>query len=200
MTREALLADIHVPHSPGQAVSLVEKHQSILRERNTDLRNRLTSLIDNARENDRLFTHTRRLVLSLLDCKNLAQAVDVIHASFANDFGVEKTQILFFDGASISRARQISMNEAQEHIGRYLKARQTVGGGLTENERQFLFGDQASEVGSAALAVLAYGDIYGVLAIGNKDPEYYGSSMGTLFLGYISEVLSRLLRDFMRTK
>lgn len=199
MDREDMLADLRIPHSSGKAVSLVEKQMSILRERNTELRHRLGDLIDNARENDKLFGHTRRLILTLLDCKNLSQAVDAIYSSFKNDFGIEKTQLILFNDNSISRARNESLSQAQIHIGKYLKARQTIGGGIGEQERQFLFKEDAPQVQSAALAVLAYGDVYGVLAIGNQSSNYYESSKGTLFLSYIAEVLSRALRDFIQT-
>ena len=196
--KEELLVSMTVPHAAGQAVSLVEKQLGILRERNSELRNRLSKLIDSARSNDRLFSHSRKLVLSLLDCKNSAQAVDVIYASFARDFGIETTQILLFDNNTISRARNESLIVADREIGRYLKARQTVGGGLTKDEIRFVFTDNAERVGSAALSVLAYGEVYGVLAIGNEDPNFYNSDMGTLFLNYIAEVLSRVLRDMQQ--
>jgi len=70
--RNDLLANLKVPHASGQAVSLVEKQLGILRERNTELRNRLSQLIESARGNDRLFAHSRKLVLALLDCKSVA--------------------------------------------------------------------------------------------------------------------------------
>ncbi|WP_370980651.1 DUF484 family protein [Agaribacterium sp. ZY112] len=193
---EQLLGDMSVPHKPGQAVSLVEKQLSILRERNTELRNRLSSLVDNARQNDRLFAHTRQLVLALLDSKNFAQAIDIVYSSFQTDFDIEHTEIILFDSPGISRARSDKLELGQEKIGRYLKARQTVGGGLGESERNYIFADKADQVGSAAMAVLAYGELYGVIAVGNKDPNYYQSGMGTMFLSYIAEVLSRITRDF----
>ncbi|WP_096085571.1 DUF484 family protein [Agaribacterium haliotis] len=194
--REKLLSELRVPHNPGQAISLVEKQQAVLRERNTELRNRLSSLVNNARENDRLFSHTRQLVLSLLDSNNLSQAIDIVYSSFDSDFGVQYTEVILFDSPGLSRARNEKLSSAQEHIGKYLKARQTIGGGLGETERQYLFGERAQEIGSAALAVLAYGELYGVVAIGNRDANYYHSGMGTMFLSYISEVLSRSIRDF----
>lgn len=193
--RDDLLAEIRIPHHSGKAVSLVEKQLSVLRERNTELRHRLGALVETARDNDRLFNHTRRLVLALLDCQTLQQAIDVIYNSFSQDFGIQKTQIILFEGQSISHARRVSLADAQQSIGKYLKARQTIGGGLSRSEMQFLFGRDVYDVGSAALAILAYGKLYGVLAIGNRDPFYYQSSMGTMFLGYIAEVFSRILRD-----
>ena len=193
---EQLLGDMRIPHKPGQAVSLVEKQLSILRERNTELRNRLSGMVDTARQNDLLFSHSRNLVLSLLDSKSLSQAIDIVFASFANDFGIEHTQIILFDNPTICKARSDKLDQGHEHIGKYLKARQTIGGGLGEDERNYIFGSNASKVGSAALAVLAYGELYGVIAVGNKDPHYYQSGMGTLFLSYIAEVLSRIIRDY----
>ena len=44
-----LLGDLFLPHESGPAVSLVERQVSILRERNIDMRNRLSKLLYNAR-------------------------------------------------------------------------------------------------------------------------------------------------------
>jgi len=198
--RNDLLANLKVPHASGQAVSLVEKQLAILRERNTELRNRLSQLIESARGNDRLFAHSRKLVLALLDCKSVAQAVDLVYSSFARDFGIETTQIILFDHQAITNARSDTIVSADKYIGRYLKARQTVGGGLNADEIRYVFGEKASSsVGSAAMSVLSYGEVFGVLAIGNEDPEFYQTTMGTLFLNYIAEVLSRVLRDLTKS-
>jgi uncharacterized protein YigA (DUF484 family) len=193
--KDELLVDMRIPHGAGNAVSLVEKQLVILRERNADLRNRMTELIGNARENDRLFNLTKRLVLALLDTKNLAQATDLVYSSFATDFNIQTTQIVLFSDTGMSRAKQCSLESAQTHVGRFLKARQTVGGGLSQPERDFIFDDNSEKVGSAALAILAYGEIYGLLAIGHEDPEYYKSGLGTMFLSYIAEVYSRIIRN-----
>ncbi|MCY1563071.1 hypothetical protein D9M68_1005550 [compost metagenome] len=43
---------------------------------------------------------------------------------------------------------------------------------------------------------LTYQGLHGVLAIGSPDPQHYKSSLGTLFLGYVAEVLARVLPRF----
>ena len=67
--RPELLELLRLPDSKGEAVSLLERQASILRERNTELRDRLNGLLDVARENDHLFDKTRRLTLSLLEAR-----------------------------------------------------------------------------------------------------------------------------------
>jgi uncharacterized protein YigA (DUF484 family) len=46
------------------------------------------------------------------------------------------------------------------------------------------------------MAPLAYQGLHGVLAIGSRDPQHYKSSVGTLFLNHIAEVLGRVLPRF----
>ena len=38
--------------------------------------------------------------------------------------------------------------------------------------------------------------LHGVLAIGSSDPQHYKSSLGTLFLAYLAEVIARVLPRF----
>ena len=64
---------------------------------------------------------------------------------------------------------------------------------LRGDEFQKLFGEAASIDGSAALIQLRHGDLVGVLAIGSRDPMRFSPEMGTLFIRYIGDVLSRVL-------
>jgi uncharacterized protein YigA (DUF484 family) len=41
---------------------------------------------------------------------------------------------------------------------------------------------------------------FGILSLGNSDPEFYSSDMGTLFLDYVADVLGRLLSQHLEVK
>ncbi len=195
-----LLADLELPHESGPAVSLVERQVSVLRERNMDMRHRLSKLLDNARENDKLFDKTKRLVLALLEGRDMGDIIDALCFSFDQDFNIHYTTILLFgheDRIPSSQARVVTIGEAREHISPLLKNNRAMCGTLGEGELQFLFGANADQIGSVATVPLVHGNAYGLLAIGNRDPHYYRSSMGTLFLGYIAEVLNRLLPEHL---
>lgn len=194
-----LLSELQLPHESGKAVSLVERQVAVLRERNMDMRHRLSQLLDNARENDRIFDKTKRLVLALLECNDLGDLVDALYYSFDKEFQIHYSRLILFGNSSTpsSAARIASVYDARDYIGKRLKSMNTVSGGLDIKECQFLFDDDAPQVGSGALAVLQHGSPLGVLAIGNQDPTYYRSSMGTIFLGYIAEVLNRLLPKYL---
>ncbi len=200
--KPALLADLNLPHNlDGKAVSLVERQVSVLRERNIDMRNRLHTLIENARNNDFLFEKTKRLVLSLLDNHQVDDCIDALFFGLQNEFDIQFSSLLLIKEHSYSselanqQVQQFSLNEVEKNLPSVVNSPRAVCGQLSEAELSFVFGDHANVIGSTAIAPLKYGNtLMGVLAIGNRNPDYYCSSMNTLFLNYIADTLCRLLK------
>lgn len=200
LQHQDLLGELDLPHDSGGAVSLVERQVSVLRDRNMDLRHRLNKLLDTARDNDRLFDKTKRLVLSLLEAEDLSQAVNALNRSLSQDYKIHHhSLVLFGDPVQIahSSARIISLQEARPYVGNLLKANRAVCGTLRDLEVELLFAEKAGEIASAAAVPLTRDNTFGILAVGSEDPQYYRSSMGTLFLSYIAEILNRVLPRLM---
>lgn len=191
---DELLADLIIPHQRGQSVSLVERQVKLLRERNIEVRHRLSELMDVARENDRLFEKSRRLVLGLLESQSLEQVVASIEDSLRNDFQVPYVSlILFSEARRFSNARCITHSEARDAIGHLLDSGRTLSGVLRPDELRFLFGESGSQVASTALAPIQHQGLHGVLALGSTDAHHYRSATGTLFLGFVADALARVL-------
>ena len=191
---DELLTDLIIPHQPGQAVSLVERQVKLLRERNIEVRNRLNQLMDTARENDRLFDKSRRLILSMLEAQSLEQVIASLEDSLRNDFQVPFVcLILFTEADRYSNAHCVSHAAAKEAIGHLLDNGKPVSGALRPEELSFLFGESAEEVASTAFAPISHEGLHGVLALGSKDSQQYRSATGTLFLGYVADALARIL-------
>nr|WP_298170428.1 DUF484 family protein [uncultured Pseudomonas sp.] len=194
---DELIPELRIPHQRGDTVSLVERQVKLLRERNIEMRHRLSQLMDVARDNDRLFDKTRRLVLDLLDATSLEEVVSAVEDSLRREFQVPFVGLILFSDAPLPVGRWVSSAEAHQAIGGLLAGGKTICGVLREHELKFLFGEEAgAQVGSAAVVALTYQGLHGVLAIGSADPQHYKSSLGTLFLGYIAEVLARVLPRF----
>ncbi len=188
-----MLDHLHIAHASGSAVSLVEKQVSILRERNIDMRHRLKALTTNARENDKLYDQTRKLVLSLLDASSLDELYEAFMQAMSDDFKVDyASMILFGEPSAESACRIEEPAAAREQIGALLKGRKPVCGVLRKEELAYLFPD-AGEVGSAALMPITNGKEQGLIAVGSADANRYTTNMGTLFLTHIADVIQRLL-------
>lgn len=193
---DELIPELRIPHQRGDTVSLVERQVKLLRERNIEMRQRLSHLMDVARDNDRLFDKTRRLVLDLMDASSLEEVVSCVEDSLRREFQVPFVGLILFSETPLPVGRSVSSAEAHQSIGGLLAGGKTICGVLREHELNFLFGEAAADVGSAAVVGLSHQGLHGVLAIGSADSQHYKSSLGTLFLGYIAEVLSRVLPRF----
>jgi uncharacterized protein YigA (DUF484 family) len=196
-----ILETMVLSHNSGKAVSLVERQVGVMRDRNKEMRSRLDNMLQTAKDNDLLFEKTKRLVLNLLEAKTLSALIEAVYDSLGKDYGIEFYSLtLLGDETKLPRtmARIASTEKANERIGMLIGANRTVCGVLREDEMVFLFGERGRQVGSVAAVPLRYDSLYGILAVGNSDPNFYKSSMGTLFLSYIAEILNRVLPNHLK--
>ena len=197
-----LLANLTVPHQRGVAISLVERQMSILREHNHELHARLDKLIEVAHDNGRLFESSRRLVLALIESKDLEQVTETLRDGLENDFGIQFHSLILFNKESVDiPVRTENPDIANSVLNNLLVhangGQKVVCGRLQEKELEFLFPDNHQKVGSVAVSPLAFPDSVGVLALGSPDENYFRSSMGSLFPGYLGDVLCRVLARFI---
>lgn len=196
-----ILESLTLPHNAGNAVSLVERQVGVMRDRNNEMRNRLDNMLETAHDNDLLFEKTKRLVLNLLEAKNLAALVETLYDSLGKDFAIDFYSLTLLgdeEQLPATMARVASIEKANEKVGTLLSSNRAVCGVLREDEMLFLFGEKGLQVGSVAAVPLRFNNLYGILAVGNSDPNFYKSSMGTLFLSYIAEVLHRILPQYLK--
>lgn len=189
-----LLETLQVPHETGGAVSLVERQTSVLREKNQNLTEHLSDLIDIARHNDAQFEKTKRMVLDLLEAETLDEVAVVVDESLCQDFQSDSTSLILFTPKQLDvNNLRIVMREDATAINTLIGSNLPSCGVLTEQEKQFIFGPESLKVQSAAIVPLVKGEALGVLAIGSYDPNYFQSSQGTVLLSYLGEVLSRIV-------
>lgn len=183
-----IVSQLDIPHETGASVSLVEYQSKILREKNNELHDRLQSLVDNARRNDRLFEQTRRLTLDLLDAQSIEEVEQSLQQAMTALYGVDHACItLFVPAATMHCVIEVEM---QDQLVRHFGRKQAFCGQLSDEQMELFFHENAN-VGSMAACLLRK-DL-GILALGHQDDDYFKSNMDTLFLDYVSEIVSRRL-------
>ncbi len=193
---EQALLDLDLPHRAGAAVSLVERQVSLLRERNIDSRQRLGRLMETARDNDLLFSRTRRLVLGLLEADSLEGCSRVVLDALRRDFSIDHGRLYLLSGTALEwplSANILDRAEAGSALNGLLGVGRPIVGPLRPQERAILFGNVAEEVQSAAVVPIGNPSCIAVLAAGSSDPRRFHAEMGTMFLEFIGEVLARML-------
>ncbi|WP_020409977.1 DUF484 family protein [Hahella ganghwensis] len=193
---EYLLGEIKLPHRSGSAISLVERQVTLFREQRDKYEKQLYDLIETARHNDRFFDKSKRLLMNLLEAQSLDEMVIVLEDSFLTDFNVDFCSLILFGNKERFPVSNIVMQDlasSQEVLGDLLDGGRAHCGRLSDDKKSMLFGGDAKDVASAAVIPLQYGETLGVLSIGSRKADYFQSSMGSLFLSYISDSLSRML-------
>jgi uncharacterized protein len=200
--RDDLLLDMNLPHhGPHGATSLVEKQVAVLRERNIEMRNKMSTLLHNAQQNDQFFQHTRALVLALLEAKTLDAVSQVLRQSFLKAFKLDAFTLLIFADPSRYKdttAMVCPREHAEQHISGLINARNSVCGILRDAELAFLFKDKANKVGSAATIGLGGDQKLGLLALGSANSQHFKSDMDTLFLNFIADVVSKIISPMLQ--
>ena len=180
-----LLTQITLPHGDHGAISLIERQQSALRERNVELRHQLSDLKRIAEANEKRLTLTTTLVEGLLSCQDRTQIKALLNehllTSDTNDF----VAIHWFDDDT--------QQQAQDKLGAIARSQKAFSGPLREIEMQFLFGPRAP-AGSGCVVAFNNSEATspGLLALGSKDSSVFDSHTGTVFISHIARVIGAL--------
>ncbi len=195
-----VLETLHLNHSSGVAVSLIERQVEQLRQKNQDLGRQLNRLVHVAGENERLMTRLHQLTLELMMIGSRKDFFTHLGNSLLNDFNADILQICLFDqdiaGAAGEDVKHLRTDDPQmEPFRALLDKDHSVCGRLGERKLEFLFGSKARWVQSAALIPLGEKGEHGMMAIGSSDNARFYPGMGTLFLDLLANVISSSLTD-----
>jgi uncharacterized protein YigA (DUF484 family) len=189
-----LLKKLHLRHESGEAISLIERQNQILRQENRQLIDRLNQFIQVAQRNDRLFMKLQRLILELLPETQLNGLMNTLQRGLQRDFEVHETTVILFhqapgDGDGWLQTSRAQIGDAYPAV---VENRKAVCGALDQTLIQLLFA--GTEVGSIAVAPLTHADeVTGVLALGHGSAEHFRNGTDTLFLTHLAQVTSLLM-------
>lgn len=190
-----LLLELSVPHDGGAgAVSLVERQIDLLRRRNEEMRRTLDEYVANGRASDELAGKLNRLVTKLLACRDPGERLRTLPGNLREIFSLDFVRLLLFDAAPDDYADVPGLSATPredlmtEGLSAVLKANTPRCGRYSSEQREFLFGTDAGEVASVALAPLGHRGKLGLLALGSRDPDHYHRAKSTEFLGRVSAI------------
>jgi uncharacterized protein YigA (DUF484 family) len=193
-----LLENLVVPHSCGGAVSLVEYQVSVLRDQVHEMRRRMQSLANNARDNEALSQRLHQLTLSLVECTSLDEVLTNLYQAMREDFKADFAVIRLFADARDDGDRGLGefvgpRSDARELFSQALASSKPVCGHFKEQQLAFLFPGTRAEIGSGARVPLGQSARFGVLAIGSRDSQRFHPGMGTIFLRQLGDIVSQVL-------
>ncbi|MEX2496092.1 MAG: DUF484 family protein [Woeseia sp.] len=198
----ALLDTLRLPHATGAAISLVERQVSVLRQKDLKLERRMKELLEVARANDVLAGKIHQLALRLLTTSALPQTLEAVEESLRTAFGADHSVLVLFGKPAsfigISAGRFFKAiereNPALQPFATFLRSSNPRCGQVRDAQRDFLFGPETDEVGSAALLPLGSDCRIGFLAIGSVDANRFHPGMGFDFLARLADLVEVALQ------
>ena len=201
MNYPEIFSTLSIPHQTSGATSLVERQLKLLREENQLLKSKIEELVSIARDNEELNQRFHRLALELMDAEQLhdvlAMVQDQVQTFFYTDFvcfrflpNINETGKIL-DGLYLDADSGIV-----ERIDPWIEGRKPICGQHDEDINRDLFGPDL-RIASSAFIPLYHTRNLGLLCLGSVSAERFSSSMGTIFLQHLGELVSSRLKNLL---
>ena len=199
-----LLDSLRLPHVTGATVSLVERQVSMLRQKDLKSERQLKELLEVARANDALAAKIHQLTLALLSAKSLKTTLKRIESALRTGFDADQSILVLFgdpnafDDINVGRffAPTERDDAALKAFDTFLESGSPRCGQVRDAQRDFLFGKDTNEIGSAALVPLGHRAEIGFLAIGSADADRFHPGMSIDFLSRLGDLVAGALKRF----
>lgn len=198
-----VVEEMSIPHSCGSAVSLIEHQVNVLKDKNRSYRHKLRELIDIARENDQLSEKMHKLSLELISARDLDDVMVALQDSMRTQFDVDAVKVILFDDNNQSSEESFEFVDPDtpelDNFESLFVGERPICGRLKKDQLNYLFGETAERIGSAALLPLVDDRRYGLVAIGSFNAARFNPSMGTHFLRHIADMVCWTLKPFFKS-
>ena len=193
-----LLETLDLSHETGGAVSLIERQVQVLREKNNQLDKRLCELMDVARDNERLAQSRHRIALNLLGAHDLNDVVSIVLDELSNELKADFAVVKLFTEKEtwLKQYPQLFVATGSDGLNAFKTMRDhknPVCGRGTDEQKTFLFVDDANQIKSVAIIPLTTGADLGLIGLGSEAISRFQASLGTQFLSQMGELVSAAL-------
>jgi len=189
-----VLNSIEIVHESGAAVSLIQRQVELLRTDYNSTTDRLMELLANAKNNDDIFNLTKKLILDLINARNIEEITFILEERFKKDFDADESRLIFFteSNKNIPKGRVKNPVESANKLADLMEPGELFCGEVKQEITKFIFNDETS-FKEVALIPLTSSSLKGMIALGSTQKGKYTENKDTLFLDFVCEVVSGLI-------
>lgn len=194
-----LLEFLELQHTSGSAVSLIERQVDILRGRSQRLEDRMSNLLDAARDNERRATSVHSLARALIRAPTLASAILGLQTSMREDFDIGHVFVGIMSPLMKHKnidglVRLDPDGTIARNFDDFFRTKLIECGPLDEPRAKLLFPKAETLPQSAAIVPLEKEKNLGMLVLGSSDPARFQPRQGKLFLDMTAELVAAAVR------
>jgi len=202
-----VLQQLELNHQSQGAISLVERQLKLLREQNHHLKNQndmlqdnMHHLIETARANDALLGKCLLLHQKLSDAHNSIELFELCKEHICHIFELEDVAYKSFENppGKLNFVEQADRDGFLNMMNYHFPDNKPLCGEITQSELAALFPEPNSPVRSVAFIPVGFKAKYGILVIGSADKTHFSPGMGTLFLEFLSDIITVFYKHLAR--
>lgn len=176
----------------------LQQDLTAVHEENKLLRAKLGELIKVAQDNEKLNRRIQHLITTLIKVNGIEDFFQTLYSTLCNEFETDVVVVRCFEVIQSDRQEFVDFDAQIFNLfDDLLKNNNPICGQLSPEQHNYLFPD--SKITSAVLIpILANPEPQGLLAMGSDDATRFQADMSTDFLIYLGELISNLLRIWIR--
>ena len=196
----SLLSEMSLPHpQSGQAISLVERQASVLRERIKSMELKLAELLRHGQENDAIAASIQQWIRGLFLHSDSPSLPRFLADSLARVFTVPQVGIGLWKVADAYQDENWVVSDQDDYVSQIDRLSRPICGHASTSSSVVLLPEAGRDAESIAVLPLRVGispEAFGVLVLGSPDSRRFSPDLGVAFLERISEIASAALSRF----
>ena len=197
-----VIGQLTFTHETGAAISLVERQIKALRDQNQGYKNKLSELVQIARENEELSQRFHRLSLELMAGEHLDDIIAMTQEQIQTFFSTDYVGFCFHNelASQLKDQEKNILDTNSKHAPKlrdWMHQRKPVFGPFDPGLRKLLLTGQG-KLSSYALIPLYHTNDIGLLILGSKNKERFVEGMGTVFLTQLGELISSKMKLYLK--
>ncbi len=193
------LEALKVSNKNGKVASLVNHQVNVLKERNNQLKSRLSKLIGYAEENEKTMSLVFELTLQLSQISHVANVTKHFTRFVKQSFDSDLFKIVLPTYENLKPTASVLCVEDQEEFTRifadFIKNNAPICGRLQKDKLEFIFGQRAEKIGSTVILPIGSRAQKGLLVFSSFDENKFNPGMSTDLLARLSQILDRKLKN-----
>ncbi len=189
---EQLLA-INVSNRNGKVASLINHQVNVLKDRNHQLKSKLSEMIQYAEYNEKIMTQIFELTLRLSQISHVANVTKYFIAFVKKAFDCKMVRIVVpvYDKLDTNSSVLCIENEEQflPIFNEFMRSNRPICGRLKAEKLKFIFGKNADNVGSSVMLPIGENAQKGILVFASEQESRFHPDMSTDLLSRLAQIL-----------
>jgi uncharacterized protein YigA (DUF484 family) len=198
------LEALQVNNRNGMVVSLINHQVNVLKERNGQLKNKLSQLISNAAENEKIMSQVFQLTLQLCQISHIANVTKHFSQFVKQSFDSDMFKIVIPEYENLeSSASVMCVSDEAEFLSvfkDFIANSTPVCGRLKKDKLTYIFGSKADKVGSSVILPIGKSAEKGLLVFASFDESRFNPEMSTDLLSKLTLILERKFKNTFSQK